>query len=657
MAPVLHATVLDVFDSTTPWTVSADEGSTLAVSTATGESGQALALQFKLGRGRWAGVSKDLHSPVNFTGLDINAVRFFYKAQSHRNTIEFKLTDSDFLDPGDSTKAVLKFPAVADGQWHEVLAPLQSFETWKDTGLGGDTDSATFDWTAVSHVSYGVSLDTVTLRSDGFLGSDTILFDDISFYHLDAPVSLVNNFENAVPGCSATNTCANDRPAPENSGAFPFDHPEWGSSVIVSSTASSGAHSREIRYTLNGGGFYGFYEVLEIVSVLPTDRVEFDARGVAGNEPLRVQVKSSNQTASPYATVNLPQPLTTGWQSFSIPFSSLAAVGGLAQPLDLNAVSEIIFLFEHSGTNKSGVVYVDNIRIVRPGAVSNGAVVSTWDDFSSDKGGYKQYVRDDPVENTNLKFSFDVDESINGQDNKVGRLDYDFLSTAGDVPYAVVERGVGINLLAEPAIRLRYKGVYAVGNIEIRLTDADGTMFKKTLYNGSDSKGQWKSVTVPIDQFSFSWQGSDNNLNLDLLSQIGVFLAPGETGAGTLMLDTLEIVKQDSLSKTDLGGLLSSVVTPDNPFSPNGDGLKDEFTVNFELEDAARVVFRVFSLQGVPVRSIDLGSQPAGANVITWDGRNEEGDLLANGIYFFVLEAKSDFSGDQTFRQVVGIAR
>jgi hypothetical protein len=57
--------------------------------------------------------------------LGANALRFFYKAASLPNTIEVKLSDSDFVDPGLNTKAVLKFPAKADNQWHEVIASFQ----------------------------------------------------------------------------------------------------------------------------------------------------------------------------------------------------------------------------------------------------------------------------------------------------------------------------------------------------------------------------------------------------------------------------------------------------------------------------------------------------------------------------------------------------
>jgi hypothetical protein len=653
MAPILHATVLEDFESTSDWTSEVDSRSYVEFSTVPGESGNALEIYYSLRNGKFVGLFKSNWGSVDVNAVGANALRFFYKASSLSNTVEVKFSDSDYVDPGKNTKAVLKFPAIADNQWHEVIAHFNSFAIWTDTGRDGETDSATFDWDKVSHLSYGVS------GSSGVAGSDTIRFDDFGFFDLDAPVPLVNSYENFVPNCWVANTCLNERARPFSSIAFDVLHPEWGSSMIVSTQAApgSGTHSREIRYTLNANGsFFGIAEVLEVVSVLPSDQIEFYAKGAAGGEPLHVQVKSYNQTTAPYATVETLSPaLSTSWQKYSVPFSSLTADLTGGADLDLNLLSELVFLFEHSGVAKTGRVYIDDVRIVRPGASSLGSVVKVLEDYSKPKLnlGYGEYPRDEVA---SLDLTFEQDESIGSVGNRVGRLDYTFENSPG-VPWAVVEKPLAVNLLDEPQIRFRYKGDGSAQNIEVIVSDTDDTRFKKTLFNASDTDNQWKTATIPIDQFSFLAPGEDSKMKLTLIDSIGLYLTPGGTSTGTFVIDFLELVSPVAVQKTDLGGLISSVSTPDNPFSPNADGLKDVFTVNYVLSDSARVVFRIFNLQGVPVQTLDLGSQPAGADVITWDGRDEAGNLLANGIYFFLLEAKSDFSGDQTFRQVVGIAR
>lgn len=654
MVSGLHATVLEDFESISDWTTVVDPRSYSEFSTVPGEnSGNALNIYYSLRNGSYVGLGRSNWGSVNVNTVGANALRFFYKASSISNTVEVKFSDSDYVDPGQNTKAVLKFPSIADNQWHEVIAPFNSFAVWTDTGRDGDSDSATFDWDKISHLSYGVS------GNSGVAVVDTIRFDDFSFYDLDAPVPLVNSYENFVPGCWVANTCLNERASPLSSIAFDVLHPEWGSSMIVSTQAApgSGTHSREIRYTLNAiGSFFGIAEVLEVVSVLPTDRIEFYAMGAVGGEPLHVQVKSSNQTTAPFATVeSLSTALTTSWQKYSVPFSSLVADPTGGADLDLDQLSEVVFLFEHSGVAKNGRVYIDDVRLVRPGAGSLGSVMKVLEDFSRPKLnlGYGEYPRDDVA---TLDLAFEEDESIGSTGNRVGRMDYSFESSA-EVPWAVVEKPLAVNLLDEPQIRFLYKGDGSSQNIEVFVSDTDGTTFKKTLFDATNTGGKWTTLTLPIDQFSFEAPGEDSKMKLTLIDSIGLFLVPGGTSTGTFTIDSLELTSPIVSHKTDLGGLISSVSVPDNPFSPNGDGLKDEFTVNYVLQDASRVVFKVFNLQGVPLHSMDLDSQPAGANTLTWDGRDRDGDLVANGIYFFILEAKSDFSGDATFRQVVGIAR
>lgn len=636
----LRATVLENFESTTSWTFVWDFGSSLDVSTVTGVSGNALELEYSLRNGSGVGLIKNGFGSLDVNALGSNALRFFYKAGSLPSTIEIKLSDSDYVDPGLSTKSVLKFTAKGDNQWHEVIAQFNNFDIWTDTGLDGETDTATFDWSKVSHLSYGVS------GSSGTAGSDTIRFEDFSFYSLNAPVPLVNSYENFVPSCWVTNACLNERAGPRASLAFPVEHPEWGSSTIVSTQAApgSGTHSREIRYTLPalGGGYFGLSEVLEGISVVGTDRIEFYAKGVAGGEPLKLEVKSPGLSQK----IVVPTAITTDWQNIAVPFS-------LFPTLDLSNITEIVFLFETRPS--AGRIYIDDVRVVSPGSATLGSVVKVLEDYSGSKLnlGYGEYPRDNVA---SLSLTFEADNSIGSVGNKVGRLDYTFKNSS-DVPWAVVERPLGINLLVEPQVRFKFKGDGSDQSIEVLLMDTDATLFKKTLFNASNTAGQWKTVTLPVDQFSFFAPGADSKLKLTQIDGIQILLVPGGTSFGTFTIDSLELVAPTNMEKTNMDGLISSVLTPDNPFSPNGDGLKDIFNVNYVLTNPARVVFRVFNLQGVPILVMDKGAQPSGENVVAWDGRDDGGTLLANGVYFFTLEAKSDFSGDQTFRQIVGVMR
>lgn len=58
------------------------------------------------------------------------------------------------------------------------------------------------------------------------------------------------------------------------------------------------------------------------------------------------------------------------------------------------------------------------------------------------------------------------------------------------------------------------------------------------------------------------------------------------------------------------------------------------------------VVIKVFTPTGRLVRKMELGALPAGYNQIRWDGRDQRGDPIANGVYFYTITAHA---GDQKF--------
>ena len=78
-----------------------------------------------------------------------------------------------------------------------------------------------------------------------------------------------------------------------------------------------------------------------------------------------------------------------------------------------------------------------------------------------------------------------------------------------------------------------------------------------------------------------------------------------------------------------------------NPFNP-------ETWIPFRLAEDARVSLTIYGASGSLVRSIDIGFTPAAvyqgrSEAIYWDGRNDFGEQVSSGIYFYHLNA-GDFS-------------
>ena len=61
--------------------------------------------------------------------------------------------------------------------------------------------------------------------------------------------------------------------------------------------------------------------------------------------------------------------------------------------------------------------------------------------------------------------------------------------------------------------------------------------------------------------------------------------------------------------------------------------------INYALPQASEVRIDIYDLLGRRVKSLDLGRQSAGYKTVAWDGRNERGEVVASGVYFYRLKA------------------
>ena len=78
-----------------------------------------------------------------------------------------------------------------------------------------------------------------------------------------------------------------------------------------------------------------------------------------------------------------------------------------------------------------------------------------------------------------------------------------------------------------------------------------------------------------------------------------------------------------------------------NPFNP-------ETWIPYQLAKSADVTLTIYDLHGHVVRDLDLGHQPVGIyqsrnRAAYWDGKNDIGEAVASGVYFYTLTAE-DFS-------------
>jgi len=130
--------------------------------------------------------------------------------------------------------------------------------------------------------------------------------------------------------------------------------------------------------------------------------------------------------------------------------------------------------------------------------------------------------------------------------------------------------------------------------------------------------------------------------------------------------DTLEVLVQDTQGKV-VSGPYTFKVTPEaiekaylfvtlpfnkvipqktalwqnypNPFNP-------ETWIPYSLSTSADVTIRIYDIRGQLIRTFALGHRDAGeylkpGKAVYWDGRNERGELVSSGVYFYTFQSGS----------------
>jgi flagellar hook assembly protein FlgD len=76
-----------------------------------------------------------------------------------------------------------------------------------------------------------------------------------------------------------------------------------------------------------------------------------------------------------------------------------------------------------------------------------------------------------------------------------------------------------------------------------------------------------------------------------------------------------------------------------------GAGRPNPFTgsvaVSYSLPSRADVAIRIYDVAGRLVRSLVKDNEPAGMHDVVWDGRDDAGQRVSRGAYFWRMEAGS----------------
>ena len=160
-------------------------------------------------------------------------------------------------------------------------------------------------------------------------------------------------------------------------------------------------------------------------------------------------------------------------------------------------------------------------------------------------------------------------------------------------------------------------------NDAISINEAD-SVYIGTLQPGEETGTFTWTVDLASNAYSRGvWTANINSSNARTFPYSGSFVTP-------------------KITTPSAGGSLSSdnVYCYPNPVNPD----LEQTTLRYSLERTAEVTIKIYDAGGNLVLTLMDGVQQLAGQQLSaaWDGRNGEGDMVSNGVYFFIIETSED---------------
>ncbi len=625
---LLHAIVLDDFNSTsTINTSSVDTGASGSASNETGIDGNAVKFTYDLGTGGWAQMYKD-YSAVDFRNENINSLRFRYKATGLAPNLEIKLTDNDAgTTTAKSDKFDLKFPLNTDNQWRTITVNFSSFTIFAD-------GNKIFNLNEVSRIAFGVAATTNAVSGRG---SGTVWIDKVELFRNAS--NIIDDF--------------NDGGDPNLYGSISYVISAGGTGSREYTTVS-GRQILQFAFDVSTNTSNAQYLVL----ALPTNNFQgythfsFKVRGNSGGEVLKVKLESGDKQNEVFVSTYLAGGITTSYQDVNIPVSSFTAIS-------FSSLTAITFVAANNVGTTSGTIQIDDIGFIRENESSQAIRVFDECDDDYSRTGWDLSTHSD----TSATVETISDSGVPGasSNNRVFKLNYTFnqsnLAYPDEIPYVIMERPFYLSIAPYSKLNFTYKGVGSSNNIELKLQDSDDTIWYRKFLGASSTGGEWKTATFPVDQLSFFSNGTDSELNMKKIKKLYFAISKSTGGSGSFSIDSFGTPESGEFATNNPSRLISTFKIINNPFSPNGDKIKDECFFVYSLGSQSKVNLRVYGLDGVERKIIFAGDQSSGEQSVSWDGTDSNSEKMENGIYLYRLEAEGVDNRKDLLVQVIAVLK
>ena len=170
---------------------------------------------------------------------------------------------------------------------------------------------------------------------------------------------------------------------------------------------------------------------------------------------------------------------------------------------------------------------------------------------------------------------------------------------------------------------------------KIQRLNVDGSKFEPNLITGLDSP---EGIAVDMMAGKLYWTEIGGircaNFNGENIQNVIAGLGAANIALGTL----LDSVAAAPMINTTAAHPDTTALLPNypNPFNP-------ETWIPYELAETGEVLLTIYAATGEVVRTLSLGHQSVGryvsrSHAAYWDGRNEFGEPVASGVYFYQLQ-------------------
>jgi len=294
--------------STAGWDVYTDNGVTVKLASAAAKTGKALDITYNLNTGNWLGVRKQVPIDLSkFTGI-----RFTYKGEGSKNSLEVKFEDSDGSNFGYLVETKSNPEA-----WTSVEVPFSNLKYW----WGGDQN---LDLKKIMlHFAVSKKVD----EDQG--GSGRILIGSVQAYGSGGTEVLKGQAAAATPVAAPAAAASampegiidnmKDAPAGWNT------YNDNTSTIKLLSAAGQSGKAMEIDYNMNQGAWLGLWKPAQ-GDISKYKGIRTSVRGEGSANTIEFKIECAD--GSNFGKLLPVKSNVGGWTTVEIPFTDLTYLWG-----------------------------------------------------------------------------------------------------------------------------------------------------------------------------------------------------------------------------------------------------------------------------------------------------------------------------------------